>query len=152
MPLPELFYSTTSRMASRESFLHLHGLYLIWCCTHILTEFNLLQVLEVPSLLENGSSVVKKQILQQKQVYSKTHSGGCCSWSKCCMPRYNTKNYNLLQQNRRPQEVVELLFDIVGCEFCKLFSIMLSFLFLLNPWTSLCYHWSAFYCSTNFIY
>ncbi|XP_065634297.1 ras-related protein RABC2a isoform X3 [Quercus suber] len=38
-----------------------------------------LQILEVPSLLENGSSVVKKQILQQKQVYSKTHSGGCCS-------------------------------------------------------------------------
>ncbi|XP_030932266.1 ras-related protein RABC2a-like isoform X3 [Quercus lobata] len=36
-----------------------------------------LQILEVPSLLENGSSVVKKQI--QKQVYSKTHSGGCCS-------------------------------------------------------------------------
>ncbi|KAL4621585.1 ras-related protein RABC2a-like isoform X1 [Castanea sativa] len=38
-----------------------------------------LQILEVPSLLENGSSVVKKQILQQKQVDSKTHSGGCCS-------------------------------------------------------------------------
>ncbi|KAL4621588.1 hypothetical protein ACB092_06G239600 [Castanea dentata] len=38
-----------------------------------------LKILEVPSLLENGSSVVKKQILQQKQVDSKTHSGGCCS-------------------------------------------------------------------------
>ncbi|KAF3952929.1 hypothetical protein CMV_021572 [Castanea mollissima] len=38
------------------------------------------------------------------------------------MPRYNTKNYNLLQQNRRPQEVAELLFDIVCCVFC-LYSI-----------------------------
>ncbi|XVF83019.1 hypothetical protein PTKIN_Ptkin16aG0098700 [Pterospermum kingtungense] len=37
-----------------------------------------LKILEVPSLLEKGSAVVKKQILQQKQV-PKAHQGnGCC--------------------------------------------------------------------------
>ncbi|XP_041022299.1 ras-related protein RABC2a-like isoform X2 [Juglans microcarpa x Juglans regia] len=39
-----------------------------------------LQILEVPSLLENGSAVVKRQILAQKKVDPTSSStGGCCS-------------------------------------------------------------------------
>ncbi|XP_059457662.1 ras-related protein RABC2a-like [Corylus avellana] len=38
-----------------------------------------LKILEVPSLLENGSAVVKKQILKQKQVQQTPRNGGCCS-------------------------------------------------------------------------
>ncbi|KAE7997124.1 hypothetical protein FH972_001782 [Carpinus fangiana] len=38
-----------------------------------------LKILEVPSLLENGSAVVKKQILKQKQVQQAPRNGGCCS-------------------------------------------------------------------------
>ncbi|XP_041001214.1 ras-related protein RABC2a-like isoform X2 [Juglans microcarpa x Juglans regia] len=38
-----------------------------------------LKILEVPNFLENGSTVVKKQILEQKQVDPTPRSGGCCS-------------------------------------------------------------------------
>ncbi|GMN52852.1 hypothetical protein TIFTF001_021987 [Ficus carica] len=37
-----------------------------------------LKILEVPSLLENGSSVVKRQTMMQKQVYQTPRGGGCC--------------------------------------------------------------------------
>lgn len=38
-----------------------------------------LKILEVPSLLESGSAVVKKQTLKQKQVDPTNRNGGCCS-------------------------------------------------------------------------
>ncbi|KAF3434094.1 hypothetical protein FNV43_RR25197 [Rhamnella rubrinervis] len=38
-----------------------------------------LKILAVPGLLENGSIVVKRQILKQKQVYNAPRVGGCCS-------------------------------------------------------------------------
>ncbi|KAG6763490.1 hypothetical protein POTOM_030907 [Populus tomentosa] len=39
-----------------------------------------LKILEVPSLLENGSVVVKQQIMKDKQVYQAPRGGGsCCS-------------------------------------------------------------------------
>ncbi|XP_050208897.1 ras-related protein RABC2a-like [Mercurialis annua] len=38
-----------------------------------------LKILEVPSLLENGSVVVKQQILKDKQIYKEPRPGGCCS-------------------------------------------------------------------------
>ncbi|KAK8554963.1 hypothetical protein V6N13_103697 [Hibiscus sabdariffa] len=39
----------------------------------------ILKILEVPSLLEKGSAVVKKQILQQKQATKAPENNGCCS-------------------------------------------------------------------------
>ncbi|KAF9674928.1 hypothetical protein SADUNF_Sadunf10G0178700 [Salix dunnii] len=42
----------------------------------------ILEILEVPSLLENGSVVVRQQILKEKEVYRAPHGGGvgsCCS-------------------------------------------------------------------------
>ncbi|XP_059427887.1 ras-related protein RABC2a-like [Corylus avellana] len=38
-----------------------------------------LKIMEVPSLLEEGSTVVKRNILKQKQEYQAPPSGGCCS-------------------------------------------------------------------------
>ncbi|XP_015583101.1 ras-related protein RABC2a [Ricinus communis] len=38
-----------------------------------------LKILEVPSLLENGSAAVKQHVLKQKQEYKALHGGGCCS-------------------------------------------------------------------------
>ncbi|XP_068642559.1 ras-related protein RABC2a-like isoform X2 [Aristolochia californica] len=38
-----------------------------------------LKILDVPSLLEEGSSVSRKNILKQKQEYSAPPGGGCCS-------------------------------------------------------------------------
>ncbi|XP_015876664.2 ras-related protein RABC2a [Ziziphus jujuba] len=38
-----------------------------------------LKIMEVPSLLENGSVTVKRQILKQKQTYHAPRGGGCCS-------------------------------------------------------------------------
>ncbi|KAK1314449.1 Ras-related protein RABC2a [Acorus calamus] len=37
-----------------------------------------LKILEVPSLLEEGSAVVKRNILKPKQEYNASPSGGCC--------------------------------------------------------------------------
>ncbi|KAK4356450.1 hypothetical protein RND71_025421 [Anisodus tanguticus] len=37
-----------------------------------------LKILDVPSLLEKGSAVVKNQILKQKEVHKSQHSGNCC--------------------------------------------------------------------------
>ncbi|EXB39458.1 Ras-related protein RABC2a [Morus notabilis] len=37
-----------------------------------------LKILEVPSLLENGSSVVKRQAMKQKQEYQSPRGGRCC--------------------------------------------------------------------------
>lgn len=37
-----------------------------------------LKILEVPSLLENGFSVVKRQAMKQKQEYQSPRGGGCC--------------------------------------------------------------------------
>ncbi|XP_020581049.1 ras-related protein RABC2a-like [Phalaenopsis equestris] len=37
------------------------------------------KILEVPSLLQEGSTIVKKNILKQKQESHGTSSGGCCS-------------------------------------------------------------------------
>ncbi|KAL5569463.1 hypothetical protein UlMin_026038 [Ulmus minor] len=38
-----------------------------------------LKILEVPSLLENGSAVVKKQMMKRKHDYHSSRGGGCCS-------------------------------------------------------------------------
>ncbi|KAG2682804.1 hypothetical protein I3843_10G001700 [Carya illinoinensis] len=38
-----------------------------------------LKIMEVPSLLEEGSTVVKRNILKQKQEYQAPPTGGCCS-------------------------------------------------------------------------
>jgi len=38
-----------------------------------------LKIMEVPSLLEEGSTVVKRNILKQKQEYQAPPSGSCCS-------------------------------------------------------------------------
>uniref|UniRef100_A0A1D1XC56 Ras-related protein RABC2a n=1 Tax=Anthurium amnicola TaxID=1678845 RepID=A0A1D1XC56_9ARAE len=38
-----------------------------------------LKILEVPSLLEEGSAVVKRTSLKQKQEYNASPGGGCCS-------------------------------------------------------------------------
>ncbi|RWR93806.1 ras-related protein RABC2a-like protein [Cinnamomum micranthum f. kanehirae] len=38
-----------------------------------------LKILAVPSLLEEGSTIVKRNILKQKQEQSAPQSGGCCS-------------------------------------------------------------------------
>ncbi|GAV78121.1 Ras domain-containing protein [Cephalotus follicularis] len=38
-----------------------------------------LKILEVPSLIENGSAVLKRQIVKQKQVYQSPRAGGCCT-------------------------------------------------------------------------
>ncbi|XP_057981998.1 ras-related protein RABC2a [Malania oleifera] len=38
-----------------------------------------LKIMEVPSLLEEGSAAVKRNILKQKQDYQPPLSGGCCS-------------------------------------------------------------------------
>ncbi|KAF8395289.1 hypothetical protein HHK36_019232 [Tetracentron sinense] len=38
-----------------------------------------LKIMEVPSLLEEGSALVKKNNLKQKQEYQAPPSGGCCS-------------------------------------------------------------------------
>ena len=35
--------------------------------------------MEVPSLLEEGSSLVKRNILKQKPEYQAPPNGGCCS-------------------------------------------------------------------------
>ncbi|KAJ4720696.1 Ras-related protein like [Melia azedarach] len=37
------------------------------------------KILDVPSLLEQGSAVVKNQNLKQKQVHQASHGGNCCS-------------------------------------------------------------------------
>lgn len=37
------------------------------------------QILEVPSLVEKGSAVVKNQVLKHKEVYKAPHGGRCCS-------------------------------------------------------------------------
>ncbi|PON98611.1 Small GTP-binding domain containing protein [Trema orientale] len=37
-----------------------------------------LKILEVPSLLENGSTVVKRQTMKQKQVHHSSRGSGCC--------------------------------------------------------------------------
>ncbi|XP_059307588.1 ras-related protein RABC2a-like [Lycium ferocissimum] len=37
-----------------------------------------LKILDVPSLVEKGSTVVKNQILKQKEVRKSQHSGNCC--------------------------------------------------------------------------
>ncbi|KAK8662249.1 hypothetical protein V6N13_091835 [Hibiscus sabdariffa] len=37
------------------------------------------QILEVPPLLEKGSTAVEKQILQQKPVHKAPENNGCCS-------------------------------------------------------------------------
>ncbi|PKA60854.1 Ras-related protein RABC2a [Apostasia shenzhenica] len=37
------------------------------------------KILEVPSLLEEGSTIGKKNILKQRQESQKNHGGGCCS-------------------------------------------------------------------------
>ncbi|XP_021660657.2 ras-related protein RABC2a isoform X2 [Hevea brasiliensis] len=39
----------------------------------------ILKILEVPSLLEKGSVVIKQQVLKQKQGYQAPRNGGCCS-------------------------------------------------------------------------
>jgi Ras-related protein Rab-18 len=39
----------------------------------------ILQIMEIPSLLEEGSTVVKRNILKQKQEHQEPPSGGCCS-------------------------------------------------------------------------
>ncbi|KAK6929142.1 Small GTPase [Dillenia turbinata] len=39
----------------------------------------ILKILEVPSLVEKGSAVVKRKILHHKQVPKLQHTGGCCS-------------------------------------------------------------------------
>ncbi|XP_062167332.1 ras-related protein RABC2a-like [Alnus glutinosa] len=38
-----------------------------------------LKIMEIPSLLEEGSTVVKRNILKQKQEHQEPPSGGCCS-------------------------------------------------------------------------
>lgn len=38
-----------------------------------------LKILEIPSLSEQGSLVVKRKILKQKQLYQEKHNGNCCS-------------------------------------------------------------------------
>jgi len=38
-----------------------------------------LKIMEVPSLLEEGSTVVKRNILKQKQEYQSNPGGACCS-------------------------------------------------------------------------
>uniref|UniRef100_A0A2N9H221 Uncharacterized protein n=1 Tax=Fagus sylvatica TaxID=28930 RepID=A0A2N9H221_FAGSY len=38
-----------------------------------------LKIMEVPSLLEEGSTLVKRNILKQKQEYQPPSNGGCCS-------------------------------------------------------------------------
>ncbi|KAA8516593.1 hypothetical protein F0562_016901 [Nyssa sinensis] len=38
-----------------------------------------LKIMEVPSLLEEGSTVVKRNILKQKQEHQETPNSGCCS-------------------------------------------------------------------------
>ncbi|XP_043702930.1 ras-related protein RABC2a-like [Telopea speciosissima] len=38
-----------------------------------------LKIMEVPSLLEEGSTIVKRNILKQKQEYQAPPTGGCCS-------------------------------------------------------------------------
>uniref|UniRef100_M1D2E7 AtRab GTP-binding protein n=1 Tax=Solanum tuberosum TaxID=4113 RepID=M1D2E7_SOLTU len=38
-----------------------------------------LKILDVPSLVEKGSAVVKKPILKQKEVHKSQRSGNCCS-------------------------------------------------------------------------
>lgn len=38
-----------------------------------------LQILEVPSLMEKGSTVVKKQILEKNQGKQDEHRSKCCS-------------------------------------------------------------------------
>lgn len=40
------------------------------------------QILEVPSLFEQGSLVVKRQMLMQKEKYQSSPRS-CCFWSKC---------------------------------------------------------------------
>ncbi|PON35654.1 Small GTP-binding domain containing protein [Parasponia andersonii] len=37
-----------------------------------------LKILEVPSLLENGSAIVKRQTMKQKQVHHSSRGSGCC--------------------------------------------------------------------------
>ena len=38
--------------------------------------------MEVPSLMEEGSSLVKRNILKQKPEYQAPSNGGCCSFKK----------------------------------------------------------------------
>ncbi|KAI4352668.1 hypothetical protein L6164_006896 [Bauhinia variegata] len=38
-----------------------------------------LKILEVPSLREKGSGMVKKHTMRQKHIYGTTQNGGCCS-------------------------------------------------------------------------
>ncbi|KAK6933460.1 Small GTPase [Dillenia turbinata] len=39
----------------------------------------ILKILEVPSLVEKGSAVVKRKVLHHRQVFKLQQSGGCCS-------------------------------------------------------------------------
>lgn len=46
--------------------------------SHDLNRFITFQILEVPSLLENGSVVVKQKILDKTRARKEANDGGCC--------------------------------------------------------------------------
>ncbi|XP_008788327.1 ras-related protein RABC2a-like [Phoenix dactylifera] len=78
----------TERMVTREegiAFAQEYGCLFLECSA--ITRANVekcfeelaLKILEVPSLLEEGSAAVKRNILKQKQEYHASPGGGCCS-------------------------------------------------------------------------